>query len=84
MKTKVIILGQEPKEEKKLKPIEFVKHLSFDLICFEDPCNDPCDFENIELICENYDKGVDLMFAYNEDRNYGFLYAGHFNDGVVE
>jgi len=79
--TKVIILGQEP-EKKELKPIEFVKYLDYHLE-FNSNCSKPQRFKNIELICRNYFKGYDLMFAFGEDRNQGVLYLGHFNDGIV-
>ena len=82
--TKVIILGQEPKEEKKLKPIEFVKAIP-DTGKLQNPNYKPSEFENIELICKNYyHEDFDLMFAYDLERSRGCLYLGHFNDGVTE
>lgn len=78
--TKVTILGKSQGEEPK-KKIEFIKYLSFG----GDVCSaslDPSCFKNIELICAGYG-GYDLMFAYHYDRNSGYLYLGHFNDGVV-
>ena len=81
--TKVIILGQEPKEEKKLKPIQFVKFLS-SALNFQYSTGLPKNFDHIELIRRNYNHEYDLMYVYNEDRNEGTLYLGHFNDGVVE
>ena len=84
--TKVIILGQEPKEEKKLKPIYFQQFLKRSIdngFCRE--CSDPKEWDNIELISLNYtEDGLDLMYAYDKRRNEGYLYLGHFNDGVVE
>jgi len=79
--TKVIILGKEP-EKKELKPIEFVKYLDYHLE-FSSGCSSPKKWENIELICKNHFNKYDLMFAFDEDRNNGVLYLGHFNDGVV-
>jgi len=79
--TKVIILGEQP-EKKELKPIEFLKYLGYYLE-FNSICSKPKDFKNIELICKNYFNKCDLMFAFDEDRNNGVLYLGHFNDGVV-
>ena len=79
--TKVVILGQIPEEEKPKKKIEFVKYLDNNLnICSASKEVDH--WENIELIAKNYNE-YDLMFAYNSDRNYGTLYLGYFNDGVV-
>ena len=79
--TKVIIIGEQP-EKKELKPIEFVKYLDYHLE-FSSGCSSPKKWENIELICKNYFNKYDLMFAFDEDRNNGVLYLGHFNDGVV-
>ena len=84
--TKVTIIGSEPKEQKKLKPIEFVR-------CDEGlkrkgrvkPEFKPKDFDNIELISEsNSLEHYDIMFAFDDNRSGGFIYYGHFNDGVVE
>ena len=81
--TKVIILGEDAPEQPK-KPIKFVYFLNqghkFDTGVAYPNC-----FANIELICSNYlNKGFDLMFAYDDNRNNGVLYLGHINDGVVE
>lgn len=81
--TKVTILGQEPKEEKKLKPIEFVKFLDYDFK-FKKGALEPRFCDNIKLICLDYSDGFDLMFGFKEDKRAGTLYLGHFNDGVVE
>ena len=45
----------------------------------------PATFSYIELVCLNYIKGKDLMFAYNdpEQREDGILIIGKWNDGVV-
>lgn len=80
--TKVIILGQEPKEEKK-KPIQFVKSLS-SMLNIQNSIESPKNYNHIELICRKYNSEYDLMFAYNKDRSNGCLFLGHFNDGVVE
>ena len=83
MKTKVIILGEQPRE-KKLNPIEF------DVLLTEEgeveaPTVSPSDWDNIELICRNYQNSdYDLMFAYDGTRSKGTAYLGSFNDGVVE
>ena len=79
--TKVIILGEEP--QKQGKKIEFKKaYISNGEI--EDSETEPCDWQNIELICEKYtNSGLDLMFAYDTSRKNGILYFGYFNDGIV-
>lgn len=69
------------------KPIEFVKILDhYGKIL--NAVREPYEFSNIELICFSYckisGKNYDLIFAYDDDRNGGSLYLGHFNDGVVE
>ena len=94
MKTKVTILGKS-KSKKGKKKIEFTHWLSDDRI-FEEmegvkEDEKPREWKNIELICSRYYNGEgdldgeswDLMFAYNNDRNMGKLYIGHFNDGTV-
>jgi hypothetical protein len=78
--TNVIILGEKPQKGK--RKIEFTKYLNRDLN-FDSACS-PSQWENVEFICENYcDNGLDLMFAYDEDRDKGCLFLGHFNDGIV-
>lgn len=81
--TKIVILGQEPKQEKKLKPIEF-KSVLLGNLKFGEPLLKPIRFKYIELICLNYCCEHDLIFAYDENRSGGCFYVGHFNDGVVE
>ena len=79
--TKVIVLGQqEPKEQP--KKIELRRSLNIDF-AFENACDNAKDWNYIELICKDYTEGVDLMFAYDDDRNSGCFYLGQFNDGVV-
>lgn len=82
--TKVIILGQEPEQEKK-KSIEFFQEIGHDLSI--NPLRyKPMDFQNIELVAKHWDidDKFDLMFVYDNDRSFGRLVLGHFNDGVVE
>jgi len=43
----------------------------------------PKNFENIELLTLNFHQSLDLMFAYDDVRNYGLLYLGKWNDGIV-
>ena len=83
--TKVIVYGKQQGNKK----IEFVKELRTNYE-FQDGCmKDLEDWDNIELICKNYDGGdndsLDLMFAYDNDgeRSDGVLYLGYFNDGVI-
>ncbi|MCA6445454.1 MAG: hypothetical protein IM600_18650 [Bacteroidetes bacterium] len=86
MATKVIILGEEPKEVKQLKPIEFVKFLSSDIISGDDP-SPPQIWRHVDLVVKNYTTdGLDIMLAYDDDKyKYdGALYLGHYNDGVKE
>lgn len=82
--TKVIVLGQSINENKELKPIEFSDVIENDYRISVIKSL-PSDFKFIELICLNYSKGFDLMFAYNNpnERGRGVLVIGHFNDGVV-
>lgn len=84
--TKVTILGEQPQKPKK-KPIEFKKILNSELVIKNIDSRDyPKNFNNIELISKKYAKGLDLMFAYKDDRNSFYdavLCLGHFNDGIV-
>ena len=83
MATKIIIIGQEQTEPKKLKPIEFFKILRQDARVTETNYS-PNEFRNIELISLGYSESFDLMFAYTDKRESGVLVLGKFNDGVVE
>lgn len=81
--TKVTIIGQEPKEEKKLKPIEFLKCVGENetdsVLC------EPNEFKYIELVSTKYLGCYDMLYARNtEERTAGVYYLGHFNDGIVE
>lgn len=83
--TKVTILGEEP-QKKELKKIEFVR-------CLYNTCDEvkkccvvePNKYKNIELIVKKHEDNhtLDIMLAYDKDRDNGILYFGHFNDGVV-
>jgi hypothetical protein len=80
--TKVIILGEQP-EKKELKPIEFLGYLDA-FFKFNSNCSKPNVWKNIVLIRKGYSiEGLDLMYAYDDDKKEGLLYLGHFNDGVV-
>ena len=81
MSTQVIVIG---KPEKGKTAIEFQSFLNINLK-IDSGTMSPSDYKYIELICKNYALGCDLMFAYNDpnDRSFGELYIGHFNDGVV-
>ena len=79
--TKVTIIGEATPIEKK-KPIEFVKSIYVHNNTLA--TSSPNEWENIELICNNYGSGFDLMFAYNSNRGDGIAYLGYFNDGIVE
>ncbi len=78
MPTKCTILGKHPKQT-----IEFVW-----LIAAKKKVKAaswPDEFENIELVCLNYDEsGYDLMFAYDRLRNDGLLFLGYWNDGTTK
>ena len=79
--TKVTIIGEATPIQKK-NPIKFVK--SIDVHNNLPSRTSPNEWENIELICNYYLDGYDLMFAYNHERDQGVAYLGYFNDGVVE
>ena len=84
---KTIVIGQKETRAKKLTPIEFERILSESLdMEMGTYSKEPDDFKYIELICKNYTDDVDLMFAYDNPnkRGDGVLFAGKWNDGVVE
>lgn len=76
--TKCTVIGQ-PNET---KPIELVKVIKTDGTTAVATVK-PTAYQNIELICEDFGH-FDLMFAYDHNRNLGYLYLGHWNDGVAE
>lgn len=83
--TKCIVLSPEGNEEQeKPKPIEFIGLISDEGM--SEANWDPEDFEVIELVLKravDFDR-MDLMLCYDNDREAAGLYAGHWNDGVVE
>jgi hypothetical protein len=81
--TKVTILGQSEPKQKELKPIEFKMKLSDTTTSLKEAILKPNRWDNIELIAFKYNGVYDLMYAYDDNRNEGLLYLGHFNDGVV-
>lgn len=85
MATEVIIIGENAKK-KALKPITFEYYVSVGSGATP-TATEPKEFKCIELIARKYSSGsevLDLMFAYNENRDCGMLYLGQFNDGIVE
>lgn len=81
--TKCIVIGEQPTESKK-KPIEFVKALIIVPIRIEKAIVRPNIYKNIELIAPKCYEGLDVMFAYDNTRQDGAIYLGHWNDGVAE
>jgi hypothetical protein len=83
MSTKVIVIGK-PEKGKTKTAIKFQSFLNTNLI-IDGGAYSPSSYKYIELICKDYALGFDLMFAYNDpnDRSFGVLYIGHFNDGIV-
>jgi len=82
--TKCIVLGEAKSEEPK-KKIEFKKciYITPNVIELHQAAL-PMGYKNIELISKaGYGYHQDLMFAYDDDRNKGYLYLGYWNDGIV-
>jgi hypothetical protein len=82
--TKTIVIGASFQDDN--KPIVFNDYLDANSVSSAF-VGIPSQFKYIELICKNYNNGCrDLMFAYNDpnERSYGELYIGHFNDGIVK
>jgi hypothetical protein len=86
-KIKTIVIGK-PQVETGLKPITVRAYLYTTGESVEHASNiySALQFNFVELICRNYSKGTDLMFAYNDPnkRSEGTLYIGEWNDGVIE
>jgi len=75
---KVIIVGEEPKEEKALKPIEFTRYLNVG-VGWTGAIKDPSEFGKIVYLGECSVDG-DMFAAYLGTAIY--IYKGHLNDGV--
>ena len=81
--TKIINLFDN-KEEKKVKPIKFIKYVNETTGETQTSGALPKDWGNISLLCKN-EGGFDMMFAWDDDHtNSGVVYLGHWNDGFVE
>lgn len=81
--TKVSIFGQTEQDVKKLNPIKFVKELTPNEK-FEDTESQPKEWDNLMLLEKKYTSSeMDLIWAYDENPNYGCFYLGYWNDGVV-
>ena len=81
--TKCIVLGENKSINDK-RPIQFTGHLNKSTAdIWRNECQSPRTWSNIELISKNNAAGEDIMFAYNNKREDGILYLGHWNDGIV-
>jgi hypothetical protein len=89
--TKCIVLGNDQQVNNDPKPIQFIKQHNGCVRnnewedCYEE-FNQPYNWDNIELVCKSpyKNKAYDIMFAYNNNqRKYGLLMLGRWNDGVV-
>lgn len=79
--TKVIILGQEPQEEKKLKPIEATHCLQKESLIMYKSEYYLKHYNELRVIKTNkYLPDFDCIII-SED---GYVFLGHFNDGIVE
>lgn len=80
--TKVSVFGQEATEQKKLKPIEFVKTVYSDGTIAPAPTS-PKDWDNVVLYKATRSKScLDFILAFNDNET-GAIFLGHWNDGVV-
>jgi hypothetical protein len=86
METKCLILQRSNKNTKKPIVFDSVLNVNFEIEKVSEL--KPTVFKYIELICKNYAKGVDLMYAYDDEESAnngaGTLVLGQWNDGVVE
>lgn len=87
METKCIVLGAQPSESKKPKPIEFIHAIVREKggAGVSDRMSLPKQYLNLELISPALNLGYyDTIFAYDTERRTGRTYLGHWNDGVAE
>ena len=81
--TKVTIIGSKDSEIQPKRKIEFEHLFMHDSSVIKNSIP-PSGWKNIELICFDYrGSQKDLMYAYDDNRHYGALYLGKFNDGIV-
>ena len=82
--TKITVIGEAPKEEKKLKPIEFIG-------CIYDHGNSvnlnltvrPSNYKEIKVLkVKGYD--FDCICICAQSNGDEFIYTANFNDGVAE
>lgn len=87
MPTKVSVFGQESTEQpKELKKIEFVKSIDNDgTIRRAMSC--PLNYERVMLVdktsSNNNERFFDIIIAFCPRNERGFLFLGHWNDGIV-
>ena len=84
-KTKCVVLGGEKTTDKVLKPIVFEKCVRHFDEKIERAEVSPKGYDNIILLrSSGSNGGLDHMYAYNDGRpDTGYIYLGHWNDGVV-
>lgn len=84
MKTKVTILDKQVVSTE-LIPIKFVKAVLDHKIRDVKPDDwSPKNFQHIVLLAKNFQASeFDLMFCHDGTPDNGYLYLGHFNDGIV-
>ena len=82
-KTKCVVLGQREVGDETLKPIVFDKLVSSHGDKFIGASCRPDSFDNVILLKKG-GGSPDQMYAYNDAHpNSGYVYLGHWNDGVV-
>lgn len=80
--TKVTILNEEIKS-KKLTRIKFEKKI-LETGEWEDCNDDPKIWNNVVLLHKQWRlSNMDLMFAFDNGTNNGYIVLGFFNDGIV-
>ncbi len=82
--TKVIILGSKEDPKHQPKKIQLLRSMGSSGTLANPGNIEASGWKNIELICRQYRAGTyDLIFAYDDNRDNGVFYLGHFNDGIV-
>jgi hypothetical protein len=82
--TKITVIGEAPKEEKKLKPIEFIGILQIDGNSISTSIGKkPNDFQEINVVkVKSYNFDC-ICLAKSKSGNMN-VYTANFNDGVAE
>lgn len=75
-----LLSNMPAKDKENLKPIEFKKYLDQNTGETHETTGTPQKWENVILL--NQSGIYDVMMAYDDHPDDGYIYLGHWNDGV--